>query len=50
MFEVNTSFSVIPFLAKKSLYNDDFLLFEEENPLDTIDHQITCAHMNPILS
>jgi hypothetical protein len=31
------SFSINPFLAKKKiLSNDDFPLFKEENPLDTI--------------
>jgi hypothetical protein len=50
MSEVNTSFSVIPLLAKKAPSNDDFLLFKEENPLDTINYQNTCAHTNPILS
>jgi hypothetical protein len=37
MFKGNMSFSINPFLAKKKiLSNDDFLLFKEENPLDTI--------------
>jgi hypothetical protein len=37
MSEVNMSFSVVPLLAKKKvLSNDDFPLFKEENPLDTI--------------
>jgi hypothetical protein len=39
------------FLAKNSPpSNDDFPLFKEENPLNTIDHEITCVHTNPILS
>jgi hypothetical protein len=30
--------------------NDDFLLFKEENPFDTIDQQITGVYLSPILS
>jgi hypothetical protein len=40
------------FLVQKSKIssNGDLILFKEENPLDTIDQQITGVYLSPILS
>jgi hypothetical protein len=49
---VNTLLLYDSFLAKPFQHPEMLIspLFKEDNPLNTIDHKITCVHTNPILS